>query len=180
MDQLLDQRGPADHVVVPIGRSDDGPRGVLVASLSPEVPYDDGFRQFVDIVSNTVGTALDGAAQLRAQGHLAVADAQDRDVEVVDRRVDRGRALDVHRRGPAGEHDAGRLARRDLLRPDTPEEDLLLLPREKDALVDGRKETLRPRRGASSRRGRPLAVREVDDGVDALLAGRFARRFSSP
>lgn len=61
--QLLDGGGPADHVVVPIGRSDDGPRGVLVASLHPEVPYDDGFRLFIDIVSNTVGTALDGAAR---------------------------------------------------------------------------------------------------------------------
>lgn len=61
--QQIDETGPADHVVVPIGRSDGGPRGVLVASLHPEVPYDDGFRQFIDIVSITVGTALDGAAR---------------------------------------------------------------------------------------------------------------------
>jgi hypothetical protein len=61
--QLLDAGGPADHVVVPIGRSEDGARGVLVASLHPEVPYDEGFRQFVDVVSTTVGTALDGAAR---------------------------------------------------------------------------------------------------------------------
>jgi hypothetical protein len=61
--QLLDGAGPADHVVVPIGRSEGGAQGVLVASLHPEVPFDEGFRQFVDIVSTTVGTALDGAAR---------------------------------------------------------------------------------------------------------------------
>ena len=37
------------------------PRGVLVASLNPQVPVNDGFRLFLDVVSTTLGSALDNA-----------------------------------------------------------------------------------------------------------------------
>ena len=56
--------GPAAHAVVPFGRvSDDAARGVLVASLDPEVPVNDGFRLFLDVVSTTLGSALDNAVR---------------------------------------------------------------------------------------------------------------------
>lgn len=55
--------GPAAHVVVPIGRASGGPRGVLVASLHPEVRFDAGFRLFLDIVSTTIGSALESAVR---------------------------------------------------------------------------------------------------------------------
>ncbi len=56
--------GPAAHAVVPFGQaSDDRPRGVLVASLNPQVPVNDGFRLFLDVVSTTLGSALDNAVR---------------------------------------------------------------------------------------------------------------------
>jgi len=61
--QLVDRHGPAAHVVVPIGRGEEGARGVMVLSLAPEVPLDQDFRHFIDIVSSTVGTAVDSAAR---------------------------------------------------------------------------------------------------------------------
>jgi serine phosphatase RsbU (regulator of sigma subunit) len=49
---------------VPFGRSsDDLARGVLVASLNPQVPVNDGFRLFLDVVSTTLGSALDNAVR---------------------------------------------------------------------------------------------------------------------
>ena len=55
--------GPAAHAVVPLGGGADGALGVLVASLNPEVPVNDGFRLFLDVVSTTIGSALDNAAR---------------------------------------------------------------------------------------------------------------------
>jgi GAF domain-containing protein len=61
--QAIAPDGPAAHVAVPLGRSDDGPLGVLVASLSREVPLNEGFRLFLDLVSTTIGAALDNAVR---------------------------------------------------------------------------------------------------------------------
>jgi hypothetical protein len=51
----------------------------------------------------------DGAAELLGDELGAVADAEDRDAEVVDGGVDATGALDVDRLGAAGEDDAGGL-----------------------------------------------------------------------
>ena len=62
--QAITPDGPARHAVVPFGRaSDDRARGVLVASLNPQVPVNDGFRLFLDVVSTTLGSALDNAVR---------------------------------------------------------------------------------------------------------------------
>jgi hypothetical protein len=62
--QQIEPDGPAAHAVVPFGRSsDDQARGVLVASLNAQVPVNDGFRLFLDVVSTTLGSALDNAVR---------------------------------------------------------------------------------------------------------------------
>ena len=58
--------------------------------------------------------ALDRAAEVARHELHAVADAERRDPELEDPRVEIGRALCVHRRRPAGEDQRGRVARRDL------------------------------------------------------------------
>jgi hypothetical protein len=54
--------------------------------------------------------AADDAAELLRDELCAVADAEHRHAEVVDRRIERRRALDVHALGAAGQDDGRRLA----------------------------------------------------------------------
>jgi hypothetical protein len=62
--QEIGPDGPAVHAVVPLGWGpDDRSRGVLVASLNPQVPFNDGFRRFLDVVGTTIGFALDNAVR---------------------------------------------------------------------------------------------------------------------
>ena len=58
--------------------------------------------------------ALDGAAEVARHELHAVADAERRDAEREDRRVELGRAVRIHRRRAAGEDERGRVPRRDL------------------------------------------------------------------
>ena len=54
--------GPAAHVVVPIGRAEDGgARGVLVTSLQPEIALNAGTWMFLDFVAGQIGVSLDAA-----------------------------------------------------------------------------------------------------------------------
>ena len=58
--------------------------------------------------------ALDGPAEVARHQLHAVADAERRDPELEDPRVDLRRAVRIHRRRPAGEDERGRVAPRDL------------------------------------------------------------------
>ncbi len=64
------------------------------------------------------------AAELQSQQLRAVTDAEHRDAGVVHRRVDDGRALDVHRLGSTAEDHTGGLLGRDLFRRDRVRHDL--------------------------------------------------------
>lgn len=52
-------RGPAEAVMVPVGRPLGGVQGVLVAGLNPERPFDERYAQFVDLVASSIGDALE-------------------------------------------------------------------------------------------------------------------------
>src|SRR6185437_5377818 len=59
--------------------------------------------------------AVDAPAEVEGHQLRAVTDAERRDAELEDARVDARRAVGVHRRGPAAEDDRVRLARADRL-----------------------------------------------------------------
>lgn len=62
--QEFTPEGPAVHALVPLGWGPEGrARGVLVASLNPQVPFSDGFHRFLDVVGTTIGFALDNAVR---------------------------------------------------------------------------------------------------------------------
>jgi stage II sporulation SpoE-like protein len=52
---------PAGEFVVPIGGSFGGVRGAMVFSLSPQRPFDAGYRTFLTLIADVVTSALDGA-----------------------------------------------------------------------------------------------------------------------
>lgn len=56
-----DGRSPAEHVVTKVAGLSGGVDGVLVATLDPHRAFDEEFRAFIDLVSATIGTALDSA-----------------------------------------------------------------------------------------------------------------------
>ncbi len=51
--------GPADTVVVPLGKPHGGVQGALVAGLNPRRPFDERYAQFVDLVATSIGDALE-------------------------------------------------------------------------------------------------------------------------
>ncbi|MCB1002014.1 MAG: SpoIIE family protein phosphatase [Acidimicrobiales bacterium] len=53
--------GPADAMVVPIGKPHAGVRGVVVAGLNPARPFDPAYAQFLDLVTASIGDALEAA-----------------------------------------------------------------------------------------------------------------------
>ncbi len=69
-------------------------------------------------------TPTDFAAELLGDQLRAVADAEDRDAEVVDRSVERRRAVDVHALGTPGQDQRSRRVGGDLGRGDAMRNDL--------------------------------------------------------
>lgn len=51
--------GPAETMVVPIGRPFGGVQGVLVAGLNPNRPFDEPYAQYLDLVGASIGEALE-------------------------------------------------------------------------------------------------------------------------
>ena len=103
---------------------------------------------------------LDRAAEVAGHQLHAVADAERRDPELEDPRVDLRGAVRVHRRRPAGEDERGRVAPRDLGRgqpmPDELREDPGLAHAARDQLA--------------------VLAAEVDDQDRTLLRRAFRRR----
>lgn len=54
---------PADHVLWPIGAGSPGVDGILVASLSPNLPFDEPYESFVGLLAQVIGAALDRSYQ---------------------------------------------------------------------------------------------------------------------
>lgn len=56
---LGERAAPADHVVWPLGAGGASVDGLLVASLSPNRPFDEDYENFVGLLAQVIGAALD-------------------------------------------------------------------------------------------------------------------------
>jgi signal transduction histidine kinase len=66
---------PRDAILLPLARSSDAaPAGVLIAGLSPHLPFDDPYRSFLQLVATGAATAIGCAEAYEEASHRAVKD----------------------------------------------------------------------------------------------------------